>query len=240
MKSRKKEELAQLKEKIRSSAGFKIYYQRKAIEISYQIYEGNYQDIYNDLNALEDFSVAARALAQGNRGKKEQVELELQRKLFNCLAAAFALVDHTRKFMKEYSGDLSFTEEYKKRIDEDFANSELHRFFQGYRNYMHHYRVPTISHRLQFGRDVENKCICELRKEELLMWNGWEEMAESWINNQPDNIPLKEKLEEHHQKVTELYEWFLRRILQIHGQEIEETNKLIRQHNALLASPTML
>lgn len=237
MKNRKKEELAQLKEKIRSSAGFKIYYQRKAIEISYQIYERNYQDICNDLNFLEDFSVAARALA--NRDEKEQVELELQRKLFNCLAAAFALVDHTRKFIGEYSGNLSFKEEYNKRIDKEFTNSELHRFFQDYRNYMHHYRVPTISHRLQFGRDVENKYTCELKKEELLMWDGWKEKAKSWINKQPDNIPLKENLEEHHQKIIELYEWLLSRILQIHGQEIEETNKLIRQHNALLASPAI-
>lgn len=238
MKSRKKETLEQLKKQIESSPGFRTYHQRKAIEISYQIYEKNYQDIYDVLKYLENFAVATRILAQGNSAEREAVELELRRKLFNCLASAFALIDHTRKFMKGYSGDSAFVEEYQKRVDESFAKSELHKFFQDYRNYVHHYCVPVISHRLQFGRDVENKYVCEMRKKELLMWDGWNGIARAWIGKQPDDIPIKENLEEHHQKVTELYGWFLSQILYLHGQEIEETNKLIQQFNALLMSPT--
>lgn len=153
-----------LEKEIVASSGWKIHQQRKAIEMSFLIYEGNFQDVCAVLAYMGNFSNAVKVLAQGNEAQRERVDLDLRRKLFNCLSSAFALIDHTRKFIKGYSSNPDFVAEYQKRVDKNFAKSELHRFFQDYRNYVHHYAIPLLSHTLQFGRDIGESYTCGMQK----------------------------------------------------------------------------
>lgn len=230
----RKDKVDRLRKEIESSPGWKIHQQRKAIEISFLIYEGNFQDVCAVLAYMGNFSNAVKVLAQGNETQRQKVDLDLRRKLFNCLSSAFALIDHTRKFIKGYSSNPDFVAEYQKRVDKNFAKSELHRFFQDYRNYVHHYAIPLLTHTLQFGRDIGESYTCGMQKKDLLRWNQWSKLAKSWIDKQPDNIPIEENIKAHHQEIANFYTWFLSQILHIHGQDIEKANELIRQCNAAL------
>lgn len=157
---------------------------------------------------------------------KEAFQSEMLRMLHNYIASASSLVDHSRRFVKKYSGS-EFGAGYDKKREVVAATGE-HCFLKDLRNYLMHVGIPPIGYTIKISKDGKETFIAQLTSSKLLEWDKWSKTARAYIEGSGDHVQLVPLIKSHAAIIDEFYNWIFDQFGKLHGAEIEEVNELIR------------
>jgi hypothetical protein len=212
-----------------------------------QLYDGLARTVYavfipnrNELIALLDRAASDANLAielfQNVRRPIVRTRFEgmVARALHNYVASAMALVEHTRRIMRDRTGPIA--DEFEQRKRDVISNPEVP-FIHNLRNYVLHHSLPFIGHevRLQPQPGVVATSEIRLSVRQLTAWEGWSTPARRFIESHGDTLALRPVTERHAGLVAQLNLWLYEQLADANALALAEVNRLIDERNAILA-----
>jgi hypothetical protein len=212
-----------------------------------RLYDGLARTVYavfvpnrNDLIALLDRAATDANLAvelfQNVRRPIVRTRFEgaVMRALHNYVASAMALVEHTRRIMRGRSG--AIVDEFQRLKREAVSNPEVP-FVHNLRNYVLHHSLPFIGHQVRLEPQPGVLATSEIRLSvrQLVEWDGWSALARRFIESQGDALVLRPVIERHAELVVGLNVWLYEQLTDANVSALEEVNRLVDEHNAILA-----
>lgn len=156
---------------------------------------------------------------------KKAFEVEMLRLIHNYIASASSLIDHSRRFITQYSGS-TFGRDYDKRRGGISATGE-HNFIKDLRNYVVHYAIPPIGWLVAIDKNDKETFTPRLTSATLLEWDKWSAQASQYINEAGEHINLVPLINVHADMIDGFYAWIFEQFKALHGAEIDEVNALI-------------
>jgi hypothetical protein len=153
---------------------------------------------------------------------------ELGRLLDNFLAAAVARIDLERNMIKSWYEGTEFFQEYQSEKDKHFKDDELSLFIKELRNYAMHYDLPltrrSIVNAVGFspttGGLTRGRAFV-IEKAELEKGDFDWKKGKSYLKTVDRSILIiAELVEQYFQKIKDFDLWLVKRILQIHSQQL--------------------
>jgi hypothetical protein len=140
--------------------------------------------------------------------EKRSYRQAIFRLLLNYCATASTLVDHSRRFIRRYESIFpDLVGEYERRKNVVVQQAVAH-FVQDLRNYMLHYRLPSLTHNLSLTLEggsipftVQFNCAM------LAEWSKWSSQAKAYMADK-ESIVLREAMQEYTVAIQHLYQWF--------------------------------
>lgn len=225
MKENKGKSWVELFHKRESLRGTEIVRMMKHLALSQYILNRNYQELYNVINSYEkDQSI----WHVKNRPKLEALQKEFLRQLHNYLASILSLIDHTRAFCKNLDNQ-QFSKDNDEKI-ENIKNNKSAKFLKDLRNYTQHHELPSVFATVEVtksdvdGEKEEKKFT--LKIQDLLKWDNWSSLSQTFIEEHQKEIDLKTVIEEYQKLITKFYQWFYKRVVELNSEEIEELRKV--------------
>lgn len=155
-----------------------------------------------------------------NRGGLEAFCLEVARHLHNFVAAAFSLVDHSRRFYnKNYKEAGTFTD-YEEAVKSRFVEDPVCQFVQGLRNYFIHKEVPAVTATVQIDSGPPRQSFW-ISKSAILDGFGWKASAKEFMANLGEEIDLGDVSAQYEQKIVDFYDWVFGRLEEIHADDLK-------------------
>ena len=158
----------------------------------------------------------------------------VMRALLNYVAAAGALVEHTRRIMRSRSGPT--VDEFERKKRDVAATSEV-LLVQGLRNYVLHHSLPFIGHEVRMQPEPGVTAAGEIRLSvpQLLEWDRWSAPAREFMISAGDALALLPVVELHGELVSGLNLWLYRQLSAANAPALAQANQLIDERNAILA-----
>jgi hypothetical protein len=223
-----------LMKQIEETEGWKIAYRIRLHSISYHVYRGNHGEIRRALQAYHTPAIGGPLWAVTNRPKLELFQREMIRLFHNHVASAKSLMEHTRNFVKQnYSGS-EFEKEYLSKVQDTFHNPFC-AFVMKLRDFLLHFGLPTTSASFHFGKDIPLEYKLNLDVASLREWDEWKHDAMEYLNTLASELELDVVVNDYNTAVTGFYEWFGKRLQELHSKEFEETSKLQNKLRELTA-----
>ncbi len=203
---------------------------------SLDVFRGNHAELKSFLNNVATPSVMAHMWAEAHRYRLDYAQREAARLLHNYIAAAFSLVDSTRRFVEKHYAGTRLMDEYEARVKQDFAEAPLHRFLQRLRNHTLHHRLPPTKAMTKFkrrddgGHDFENGFW--LNVERMREWGDWTGKAREYLESLDKEAKLDDIIDAYEPVVVGFHRWLSDRIREEHAEAIEETFELERRMQA--------
>lgn len=196
------------------------------------IYQRNRNELINMLEEPSRNDELSIELFQNVRPPviKNAYTNEVLRCIFNYLSSLSSLVDTGLRLTGKYSEAQLI--EYNKHKDV-LVGSNINAFFGKLRNYIQHYGIPPLGWTIQLNNDRPNDCKYYLSREKLLEWSGWSSKAKLYIND--GDVDLLGSIQEHGKMIDEAYRVLINISSQIHGDDINAVNELIRRRNDILS-----
>lgn len=175
------------------------------LRLSFEVFGAAVDDL---LSACEAYRVGLsdpRFFDRVNEAAQERAILAVRRGTFCAVASALALVDHSRRARDRWQ-----LPGYRERVKAEFAQNPEHRFVQGLRNYVSHFRPSSSTWRevTTYGPAGKRETSFVLRAEELLAWDEWDPPAREYIRSAPKNvIDLESLFRGYRERVTQFQEW---------------------------------
>jgi hypothetical protein len=162
-----------------------------------------------------------------------QFEGAVMRALHNYVASAMALVEHTRRIMRDRSGPI--VDEFERRKLAVLDHPEI-QFIQNLRNYVLHRSLPFIGHevRVQPEPGVDATSEIRLSTRELRAWDKWSAAARRLIDSNEDELALRPIVDVHAALVIDLNEWLIEALSKANSETLAEVNRLVDESNAIL------
>lgn len=154
----------------------------------------------------------------------------LDQRLFNMLAAATALVDHTRALIDKGYAGTEFADEFKSR-NAGVRDAPGSKFLRDLRNYVSHKGVLNLGFRLTLTPDGTASGTIFLTPAELRAWDKWSSTSRAYIDAAGTQLDLGQCVLEFRSAMQDLYDWILSRFDGIHGPQIRGADQLARQLN---------
>jgi hypothetical protein len=168
--------------------------------------------------------------------KKEQLHSflrEVLRFFHNYLASVATLRDHTRNILKEFEEDGFIISDYGDKVAQLFATPES-QFIQQSRNYMLHNTCIFTGSRLHWDQSGEFSLSITFSLKELKEWDNWNAKSRQFLEAQTEDPRLLPLIESYTKGVDEFYFWFVRRLEEMHKDELMRSNELKARMKALL------
>jgi len=222
--------LADLRHQITVHPGRIAWIEWDALSASLGVFRGNAAKLRSMLLDAAKPPLALQLVQNPPPGWRQ----ELQRRLHNYVAATKTLVDHTRRLLALYP-DTNLAVEYEPRKN-TIATAPVTAFFNDLRNYVLHHRLPFPGHQLSMTgpaaaeQSFESKVL--LSTSGLLEWDNWSATSRSFLEAQKGDVDLLLAMNEHRALVEQLYNWLLRQFPVLHGDDLDDVNRLIRDYNA--------
>ena len=219
-----------------ASKGYQALMRRLALSNAVEVFQGNHAELKTFLNHIATPSVAAHMWAEAHRYRLEHAQREVARLLHNYVAAAFSLVDLTRRFVDKHYAGTELLKENKARTDRDFSEAPLHRFLQQLRNYTLHYRLPPMKAQTKFkrrdtegdkGHEVENGFWLNVDK--LREWDKWTGKGREYLESLGKEAKLDDIIDAYEPVVIGYHKWLQDRIREEHTADIEEMREIERR-----------
>jgi len=185
---------------------------------TFNILEGNYLQYKN---TVEDHVRKARHYCDfSNIPPNSYISLrvngnhEIIRCIHNYVAAAKALVDHSRRIRKQL-GNSDFTIEYDAKLDADVKNSLENLLVQALRNYILHRKatIPVIrfsESKLDFSLEFDHNDLGDFSENLDNEQNRQDPKIQEYVRNQilsHSSIPIGEIIDKHFSRIKEFYLW---------------------------------
>lgn len=205
--------------------GVQIHKKMERLNVSYCIFCGNYHELMRALNEYRDPAKSLHLQGVENQQDFFLFLDELLRFLFNFVAAAMSLKDHTSRMINKLYDGHPFRNEYQKKVDQVFALSPVAGFIQDLRNYVLHLDVPDVFAIHYFESGSYDARIC-LNREHLLKSGDWKPRTRTYLETSPEEIDLIVPVQDYCFLVLEFHDWLQDRQLQLHEPELAEMNSL--------------
>ena len=216
-------------ERIRTAPEQKIIRGIDSIRWSFRIFYGNYIELIKLLKVLEDRPESIKLWDVKKRGELDKVFEEIGRLLFNYLAAAFMLIDHTRRYVDKMHGGAkhgAFKEEYKKEVRERFTDNDNQQIAKGLRNYIQHRNLPAVGSKLIYTPETGLSKTFGIPIDSLLAWDGWSHLARKKLSAMGESFKIRAFVEEYFGDIEAFHKWLWKRQVEMYGEDIERLNKL--------------
>jgi len=162
-----------------------------------------------------------------DRNKIETYIKKFNRLIYNYISASYSILGHLENFYKnEDNLELKkLINKEKRKLEEDKKIS----FIKGIRNLIQHHRFPlTIAN----GFGFKNKRIIYpkfcLNKKDLMLFNGWNEIAKNYLKKLPKEINLEPIIRYQNEKINNLYNIIYKKITKIFCKEISTYEEALR------------
>ena len=224
------QELRRLQEQYQASEGNKVLADINAFGNSFQVFIGNHAEFKAFLEYVNKPDVFLYLWEEAHRERLDEANREVVRLLHNYVSAIFSLVESTRAFVTKNYSDAEFFEAYKERVKENFAESTLHRFLQGLRNYTMHRRLPATQATLHFSRrdeggfDFDNSFYLDVDK--LREWDGWDQKAREYLKTLDSTVNLSDLIDTYAPTVVSFHQWLGERLGEEHTEAFQELLEL--------------
>ena len=225
--------LASIENEIVSNYGYEINSMMEALDLSLQIFKGNYAEAKRAYDFLKLPEILLTIFQPQNKAAMMLYLCEVYRTFFNFETSAASLIDHSRVFIKKHEvKNDSFFYEYDNMITKKFINNPLSKFVKDMRNYVTHKGYPPMSLSFSLPGNKEHEYL--LASSLLLEWDGWTEKSREYINSQGNEIHLYSVVEEYYKVVDDFYKWMFTRLREIHVTDYAAVNALIKKRNDFL------
>ncbi len=174
-------------------------------------------------NKNEDLRIELIQNVQAQTAKEDFIS-EMLRLLHNYIASSASLIDHSRRFIEKYP-DSDFSKNYQIRRTA-IASSPEHCFLKDLRNYIVHFDIPPIGYQVSFNGDSFEP---RLTSKRLLRRRKWSSTSKSYIETSGEYVNIIPLVNDHSRCIDDLYSWIFEQFQKIHGDDIAEVNKLIRE-----------
>ncbi len=145
----------------------------------------------------------------GGSPEDQQFWLEIDRWLHNVVAAAGAIIDHTRQLIRFYPHEPEFVDEWTRR-NGVLAASDRAKFLRRFRNYLLHIGVAPVAQRIELGPNAgPEQFTIHLSADQLLKWDDWGSSSRKYIASFDPGPPLRRTIEEYAKEMQDLYRWLL-------------------------------
>lgn len=222
---------AALHEEINNHPGKLAHDKWSNLHLSYQgIYCTNRKQLLDLLDSPNHNHQLFEELWQNVRPQtvKNAFQSEYARLLHNYIAAGSTLIDHSRRFINDYSDQafLSGYESGRKKVADTFE----HVFLTGMRNYIVHRDIPPIGWQMKITNNYNTDMYeATLNSEKLLEWDKWNGKVRSGLKASLPTIALTPLVIKHGEMIDEFYGWIFEQYHRLHSKEIAEVNALIQQ-----------
>lgn len=220
---------AQLEMEIQDTEGWRVTRQLRVLQASYKIFVGNYKALRYALDRYNEPDVALKLWDIKNRQHLEEFQHEVIRLFHNFLAAARSLVDHTRKYSRDFYRNHPFLEEYQTEIDKRFKQSDICRFVEDLRNYTLHVGLPSTHMVIEANNEgaPHIRSDVSLDLQSLLHSGRMSALSRQYIRGTGKTASLKEVVESYADLVADFHRWFYKEQLRIHADSLAELRKLM-------------
>ena len=221
-------EIAEVYESMKNSEGMKFIYRRKSYSFSYNIFEGNTEELENSLKVIESPKAHIRYTVETNRAGSTQTHREINRLFHNFLASAKTLVEHTRVLIKNHYQKTSIQSAYQSKINSEYAEDELCRFIQDLRNFILHrglpenYMMTVLNPETQ---EIESSVNLDVNK--FLDWDKWSSISRRFLSKKEKSIKISSIITPYANKIISLYKWLDSELLNYHAADLLEYEKLV-------------
>jgi hypothetical protein len=199
------------------------------IRWSFKIFHGNYIELIKLLKVIEDRPESIKLWDVKKRRELYRVFEEIGRLFFNYLAAAFMLIDHTRRHVAKVYKDAkysAFKEEYKREVRERFGDNDNHQIAKGLRNYIQHRNLPTVGSKIIYTPETGLNKTLRIPMDSLLEWDGWSHLARKKLRAMGESFKISKFVEEYFHQVETFYKWLWERQVEMHKEDIERLNMI--------------
>ncbi|SFH83502.1 hypothetical protein [Halpernia frigidisoli] len=218
----------QLLEKLKQSKGYIISKKINLFSLSTYIFTENYNQLINQIELQTNPKGSQEIHSVENREKLREVQIETLRFLHNFLASAQSLIDHTRVFVNDlYDDNELFKKEFIKKIELTFTNDEVSTFIRNFRQYLQHFKAPSISvvtNLLSKDRNYQRRVMISVS--DLQQFSGWKSLAKEYISKHDKNIDLFLVSTTYFNKVNNFYKWFSEKQDSLHKSEFKEMENI--------------
>jgi hypothetical protein len=230
-------------DKIKNSPEQKIIQEIDSLRWSFGIFHGNYDQLVKLLTLIED---KPQTIALWDVKKKKELHIlfvEVGRLLFNYLASAFMLIDHTRRYVdsmysnSKYSG---FKKDYEKEISQRFSNNDNHQIAQGLRNYIQHRKLPSVGSRITYTQETGINKAFMVSIPSLLEWDGWSKQAREKLVSAGNSLQLRDFVQQYFKQVESFHKWLWGKQVELHKDDVDRLNQLIEEARTAFKNAGML
>lgn len=221
--------LKSLTDAVENSPEQALIYEIESIKWSFRIFRGNFLELVGPLKLLEEKPEAIKLWSVDKKKELYRVFEEVGRLLFNFVASAMMLVDHTRRHVRKlYTGTRysDFLREYDDEVKKRFASSANHQLAQGLRDYIQHRNLPPVGSRIAYNRHAGLSKMFRISTKSLLEWDKWKPLARAKLENMDEHFPLRQFAEEYYAEVESFYKWLWNRQAELHREDVERLNKM--------------
>lgn len=216
-------------DKIQNAPEQKIISEIDSIRWSFKIFHGNYIELIKPLKILEDSPESIKLWDVKRKKDLYRVFEEIGRLLFNYLAGASMLIDHTRRYVDRLPEDKKYNEfraEYEKEKSGRFENNDIHLIAKGLRNYIQHRNLPAVGSQIVYTPETGLNKAFRVSVESLLEWDGWNHLAKKKLKSMGNSFKLREFVEDYFSQIESFHKWLWEKQVELHREEVERLNKL--------------
>jgi hypothetical protein len=165
---------------------------------------------------------------------REQFQAEMLRRLHNYVAAAAALVNHTRRAMQNRSNAIA--QDFRGRRDELATMPEI-RFVHELRNFMVHRTLPFLGHEMritnvnQANQRLESEV--QLSVVHLSEWDDWSTRSREFLAANAPRLQLRPLIRKHGDLVYGLNSWLWNALAEANAPGLADINRMIVELTAL-------
>ena len=210
-----------LRDEYFASQGVTIHNTLNRLRTSYYIFAQNQKELMGLLDYYESKEGIIDLWPLERRPRLHLFLDEVSRRLNNVISGARALVDHSRRLVRNLYKGSEFLQRYQTNVAETFDECPVCRFVQDLRNYILHREHPAIV--AELGTSTADVVF---QKRRLLEWDEWTSQARSFIDQHPENVSLRTILTEYDERVSAFYDWLYDEQMAIHRDEFEATHAL--------------
>lgn len=231
--SERQARLLKLYNKKLSLLGHSILTSLESLSKTHYIVKKNYDDlIYLLLKCEEELLFEIYE----NRKLGQNLKLEISRMLHNYLSSVQSLIDHTRRLRNKLKNNElnTFWDVQIKKL----LNNACIKFVKQFRNYIQHYEIPILHSKLKISnpdgitpeviqnRNATFEYNIFIDREELLIWDRWNNKSKRYINKFGDDLDLKSIFLEYQQLNNDFYDWFYNKIYSLYEDDIKKVYEI--------------
>lgn len=213
-----------LLQRLINSDAAKIHARLEALNNNFYVFGANYRELRDAIRLPQEPDTLMEMWSREKVPEMLSTLREIMRLLHNFVAAAKALVEHTRIVIRKWYVGTEFLEKYNTEVKVRFADNDVTQFIEELRNYTLHYALPLTNATLHIDRNPDtNEFNAEhaftLNKDVLLYWNGWTKSYE-FIKSAPEGIKIEPLITTYYEEVKSFHEWVRQSLTQIHQKEL--------------------
>lgn len=220
-------EASRLREELNSSKEYKRIQKVRRFTSSQEIFRGNYRELeslFKKHNKINLFTISS---TKEKRKDFRRIQNEIIRCLHNFISSSFSLLENSRSHYNSIYKKHNLIIEYEKEVKIRFENNPITTFIKDLRNFIQHYRFPSISTNtfVSVNNKSEYKTELIFRTKDLLDFKNWSKQSKDFIKINSKEIRIEVLLGNYYKQIYAFHNWFNNEQSKIFKEDYQIVNK---------------